>query len=427
MKKTLLFALLALHIPMIVSAFETITENGITYDISYGASGYYATVIRSKNGAYCGSLSIPQYVRWSGMERRVEAIDESAFVNCTELTSISIPSSITSIPFGIFKFCLNLTSIVIDDNNPKYDCRNECNAIIETETNTLIAGCPNSIIPNGVSSIGHSAFYGCNGLTSIDIPNSVTVIGEHAFYDCSSLTSITIPSSVTSIGDYAFAGCSSLTSITIPDGVETIGKNAFHSSSSLTSIIIDKNNAHYDSRENCNAIVETSSNTLILGCKNTVIPNTVTSIGKAAFASCTGLTSITIPNSVTSISEQAFYDCSNLTSITCQALKVPYTGEACFTNVPLSSATLYVPASSIDAYKSSSNWKSFGTILPILLAGDANGNGVVEIGDVTSVLTLMATPEATGYDKKAADANGNGEIEIGDVTTILTIMANGGQ
>ena len=84
-------------------------------------------------------------------------------------------------------------------------------------------------------------------------------------------------------------------------------------------------------------------------------------------------------------------------------------------------------ATSINAYKSAFPWSNFGTILPIVepvsITGDANSNGVVEIGDVTSVLTLMATPEATGYNNKAADANGNGVIEIGDVTTILTIMA----
>ncbi len=99
------------------------------------------------------------------------------------------------------------------------------------------------------------------------------------------------------------------------------------------------------------------------------------------------------------------------------------TGKNCFRYAPTNSATLYVPATSINAYKSAFPWSNFGTILPITINGDANGNGEVEIGDVTSVLTLMATPEATGYDKKAADANGNGEIEIGDVTTILTIMA----
>ena len=110
-------------------------------------------------------------------------------------------------------------------------------------------------------------------------------------------------------------------------------------------------------------------------------------------------------------------------------MNIPNVGDRIFRYVPTSSATLYVPESSIDAYKSTYPWYDFGTILPIdestYILGDANGNGEVEIGDVTSVLTLMATPEATGYDTKAADANKNGEIEIGDVTTILTIMAGG--
>ena len=153
----------------------------------------------------------------------------------------------------------------------------------------------------------------------------------------------------------------------------------------------------------------------------------VTSIGYKAFYNCSGLTSVTIPSSVTSIGDGAFRNCNSLTSVTSYASQVPETSSLAFQNVSISSATLYVPESSIDAYKSTSPWSSFGTILPIdeptYILGDANGNGEVEIGDVTSVLTLMATPEATGYNNKAADANGNGEIEIGDVTTILTIMA----
>ena len=111
--------------------------------------------------------------------------------------------------------------------------------------------------------------------------------------------------------------------------------------------------------------------------------------------------------------------------MTSYASQVPETSSLAFQNVSISSATLYVLESSVDSYKTTTPWSWFGTILPIPLSGDANGNGEVEIGDVTSVLTLMATPEATGYDNKAADANGNGEIEIGDVTTILTIMEKG--
>lgn len=144
-----------------------------------------------------------------------------------------------------------------------------------------------------VTAIGSSAFYGCTGLTSMTIPNSVITIGNYAFQNCSGLTSLTIPNSVTSIGSSAFLGCSG-----------------------LTSIIVDVGNTVYDSRGNCNAIITTSSNTLILGCQNTVIPNSVTSIGNYAFAQCDGLTSVIIPNSVTSIGTSAFYYCTGLTNVT---------------------------------------------------------------------------------------------------------------
>ena len=171
-------------------------------------------------------------------------------------------------------------------------------------------------IPNSVTSIENMAFAWCKGLTSITIPNSVMSIGERAFYECSKLTSITIPNSVTSIGDGAFWECESLTSITIPNSVTSIGGLAFADCFDLTSIAVEKGNITYDSRESCNAIIETATNTLISGCQNTVIPNNVTSIGDCAFHNCSSLTSITIPNSVTSIGRLAFYECLSLTSIT---------------------------------------------------------------------------------------------------------------
>ena len=172
------------------------------------------------------------------------------------------------------------------------------------------------VIENGVTSIGQSALWNCTSLTSITIPNSVTSIGDRAFYLCESLTSITIPNSVTSIGTLAFYGCSGLTSITIPNSVRSIGNVAFIGCSGLTSITVEKGNTKYDSRDNCNAIIETNTNMLIAGCKITTIPNSVTSIEGDAFHGCSGLTSITIPNSVTSIGMQAFFECSSLTSVT---------------------------------------------------------------------------------------------------------------
>ena len=234
----------------------------------------------------------------------VTSIGDYAFYGCSSLTSIEIPNSITSIGNYAFIYCSSLTSIIVESGNTKYDSRNNCNAIIATATNTLIAGCKNTIVPNSVTSIGESAFCGCSNLTSVTIPNSVTSIGDYAFCNCSSLTSVAIPNNVTTIGKDAFYGCSSLpvigniryadmylvgavdktlSSYTIKDGTNWIGNNAFSDCSSLTSIII---------------------------------PNSIKCIGDTAFSNCRNLTSITIPNSVTSIGNYAFYGCNGLTSVT---------------------------------------------------------------------------------------------------------------
>ena len=289
---------------------KKVTEVVIPEEIVFGHYIYEVTSIERCAFYDCSgltSITIPNSVTSIGsrafwgcssltsitIPNSVTSIGDDAFAHCISLTSITIPNSITSIEKGGFYGCSGLTSIVVEKGNTKYDSRNNCNAIIETATNTLIRGCQNTTIPNSVTSIERCAFYDCSGLTSITIPNSVTSIGSRAFYDCSGLTSITIPNSVTSIGNDAFAHCIS-----------------------LTSIVVKKGNTVYDSRNNCNAIIETATNTLIRGCQNTTIPNSVTSIGEWAFSYCESLTSITIPNSVTRIGSGAFSGCSGLTSIT---------------------------------------------------------------------------------------------------------------
>ena len=237
--------------------------------------------------------------------------------NRGKIKKVVIEDGVTSIGNHAFELCPSLTSVTI---------------------------------PNSVKSIGSYAFLYCKGLTSITIPNSVTSIGGFAFEGCSGLTSITIPNSVTSIGDYAFYVCSGLTSITIPNSVTSIGSYAFSDCSGLTSITVEKGNTKYDSRDNCNAIIETNTNKLIAGCKNTIIPNSVMSVGESAFYGCSGLTSITIPNSVTSIGNWAFDGCSGLTSITFERTTPPEFGEDVFYKVD-KSISVYVPANSIEAYK----------------------------------------------------------------------------
>ena len=164
--------------------------------------------------------------------------------------------------------------------------------------------------------IGNAAFLCCDGLTSVTLGNSVENIGDNAFFCCSNLTSINIPELVTSIGDQAFQSCYRITSINIPRSVTKIGDDAFNICSGLTSISVEKGNPVYDCRDNCNAIIETNSNKLIVGCKNTVIPNSVTEIGQGAFCYCIEMKSIVIPNSVTTINYGTFEGCNNLKSVT---------------------------------------------------------------------------------------------------------------
>ena len=289
----------------------------------------------------------------------VTSIGKYAFRSCSGLTSVTIPNSVTSIGYEAFRGCSGLTSVTVDKNNGTYDSRDNCNAIIETSTNKLIAGCKNTTIPNSVTTIGTSAFSDCSGLTSVTIPNSVTSIGEIAFSGCSGLTSVTvdknngtydsrdncnaiietstnklvvgckntiIPNSVTAIGSYAFSGCSSLTSVTIPNSVTSIGDGAFANCSGLTSV---------------------------------TIPNSVTSIGDHAFDQCSSLTSVTIGNSVTSIGKYAFYNCSRLTKLVSLAVEPPTCGEGVFEKVDKTTCQLLVPEESINKYKTADQWKEF--------------------------------------------------------------------
>jgi hypothetical protein len=286
-------------------------------------------------GGYSGVIKIPRSVNYKGKKYKVTSIGEHAFEGCDDLISVIIPDSIVS----ILSSYSNLASIKVEKRNANYDSRGDCNAIIETKSNTLIFGCKNTKIPNSVTSIGAGAFCNCSSLTSIVIPNSVVSIGRGAFAHCEGLKSVTIPDNVTHIEDYAFDFCSDLRSVTIGNGVISVGACAFRDCYNLNSIIIgtgvsyiersafymctginsikvEKGNLSYDSRDNCNAIIETRTNTLILGCKKSIIPNSVVSIGTDAFYECNGMVTMMIPNSVISIGDRAFQGCRTLISVT---------------------------------------------------------------------------------------------------------------
>lgn len=544
---TTMFILLLTVLGMPNAFAQEFTVGELKYSINDGKNVSVIGHVDGQNAK--GELVIPEKVANKGVTYTVTSIYSWAFRSCAGLTSITIPNTVTEIsgdafngsgitsifipasvtqlyipPFGsLFGDCRELSKIVVDSMNVRYDSRENCNAIIERSTNTLIAGCKNSFVPNTVTSIGdgafanckglrsitiphsvtrinHWAFKGCEGLKSITIPNSVTEIGQSAFFGtgwynqqpngilylngcclgykmdqpkgelkirnntriiadyaflgcseltsivfpsflisigtsafegCGGLTSVVIPNSVTSIGSYAFQDCRKLTSITIPNSVTSIGSGAFSYTgwrfqqpkgvlyldgcclgycgelkgemiirndtriiaasafyeckgitsvtipksvtvingnpfadcSSLSKIIVDSENSAYDSRGNCNAIIEKSSNTLIVGCKNTVIPQSVTSIGASAFSGSSissvtipnsvttvgdyafvgsAVSSINIPNSITSIGTCAFMDCTKLTSVAIPN-SVTRIGEYAFSNSGLASVVIESP------------------------------------------------------------------------------------
>ena len=320
---------------------------------------------------YKGDMIIPETVEFKGVTYRVTSIGEKAFARSFSLKSVTIPDSVTSIGEKAFNDCKKLESIVIPDSVTSIGeyafvgCKSLTTKveigekIIDGIKYILYCNRTAKVIQNGgykgdiiipeivdfnertyrVTSIGDRAFKDCNNLTSITIPDSVMSIGNCAFTDCNNLTSIIIPDNIMSIGDMTFSGCYALTEIVIPDSVKSIGYEAFELCSSLksiviparvteikerafvgckslTSVIVAEGNPRYDSRENCNAIIETATNTLIRGCSQTIIPESVTEIGEEAFSSCDSLTSITIPDGVTSIGAEAFRNCESLKSIT---------------------------------------------------------------------------------------------------------------
>lgn len=335
------FEMTAEVIPTAGSGTYSSTYSGdivVPASVTYNGSAYRVVSIGSQAFYKCDITSIT-------LPEGIESLSDNCFYGCSKLTSISIPKSVTSIYQATFSGCTcfngcaSLTSIKVDEDNPVYDSRGNCNAIIETATNTMIAGCQQTRIPNSVTALGHNCFFGCSGLTDITIPEGVTSIGSLCFYNCTSLTSLTIPGSVTTLGDYCFDGCSALTSLTIPEGVTTVGAGCFVRCSSLASIAIsrtvtsfgsscfsscnslaevkvDERNPVYDSRENCNAVIKTATNTLIAGCKQTVIPSSVTTLGDYCFSACQSLTSITLPEGVTSLGNSCFEECWGLASVT---------------------------------------------------------------------------------------------------------------
>lgn len=316
-------------------------------------------VIEDEAFADCNNLTSVTF--YPNDNKPVWEIKGNAFRNCVSLKSITIPASVSKIETSAFQGCTSLESIVVEEGNSKYDSRDNCNAVIETATNTLKIGLSSTIIPNTVTTIGGGAFEGTT-LKSIVIPEGVTLIDNSAFSDCKSLETVSLPNSLERIYPLAFQN-SNISSISIPAGVKGIGENAFYGCENLSTITVSNGNAKYDSRDNCNALIETATNTILRGSSSTVIPNSVTTIERNAFRG-SKIAKIVIPASVKNIGQWAFQDCKSLTTVVCKSKSViDVSGLLPFD--PLPNATLYVPAESLEAYKAANEWSKFSNIQPL--------------------------------------------------------------
>lgn len=435
--------------------------DGIYYHVENGQ----ATVVNNgQTGCYSGDVVIPETVTHDCTTYRVTAIGDSAFKNCTALTSITLGDSITTIGAAAFMGCSGLTSITIPEAvtsigsysfdgctsirslffNPVYfpydlSCFHDC------PVETLVFG-------EQVQRIPGSIMYNHAMLKSVTIPNSVTFIGGFAFQQCTGLTHVDLPSSLVTIDFRAFDCCTGLTNLTIPDAVTSIGDGAFMNCTALDSVIIG------------NAVTEIKDYAFdgCSGMKYLVFGNSVTTIGKEAFSGCAGLTTVALPHSVTTIGDYAFLNCSGLVNATigraattignvmfcyCNQL----TDIACFATIPptflyaglfssssyYARATLHVLPDCVEAYQSAEYWKDFYQILGDVPGGisyDVNGDGEINIADTNNVIevvirggnsghTRVPNPDGDGW-IDLSDINRDGEVNIADVNAMIDIILN---
>ena len=396
--------LLALLLPNVVNAHD-FEVNGIYYlgysngnaTVTYSGNIWWGWQEQDYHYTYSGDVVIPSSVTYNGKTYTVTGINIGAFYGC-DVTSVTMPNTITWIGSGAFMECSQLTSITIPD----------------------------------ITHICDRVFQGCTGLTSITIPNTVTEIWQLAFAECTGLTSIYIPSGVTEIQEAPLMGCENLTEITVAS-----------------------DNPYYDSREGCNAIINTEFNMLISGCNSTVIPNSVEEISVYAFSGL-GITEVTIPEGVTTIGPWAFDNCKSLTNVTIPS-SINYMGMESFSNCSsltdvysyidpsnpdsyveyyafylesedYTGRTLHVPAGTLALYQENEAWYPyFENIVEMgdvpTLPGDMNGDGSINITDVTLLITMVINEASDG--NAASDLNGDGRVNITDVTLLITQVLAG--
>ena len=403
----------------------------------------YENVSESNYSDCFGNVVIPDQVTYNSNTYRVIAIGDEAFEDCDEMTSITIPNSVTSIGYDAFYECTGLKSVYISDLSVW--CKMEfdnwyANPLFYAHSlylnGKLVA---DLTIPDGITEIKDCAFYGCSGLTSVTIPNSVTSIGNSAFHSCSGLTFVTIPNSVTSIGDSAFHGCSGLTFVTIPNSVTSIGQDAFNDCYNLKSAKIPSSTTSigYSAFRNCFSLSSLNidygllriADQMCLGCaslKTIIIPNSVNCIEEHAFNDCVTLESLVLSNKLVSIERLAFENCKKITEITSlnpnpPILEREWNGIYPFDNKIFTTATLYVPASALKAYREADGWKKFVNIKEVDFGSVDNvENDAISVTAKNSLITI------SGADNIVVEVyNLSGQLVYSGTDTVINVPSKG--
>jgi len=403
-------------------------DDYLTYSIN--SDGVSVTVTGHIYGSSAtGALEIPATTTIDGVSYAVTAIASNAFQHYRSLTSVTFGNPLTTIGASAFWDCPNIAAVYY--------------------TSTVADWCNISFADYESNPLNYAGLY-INGtlVTNLVIPEGVVNIKQYAFTQYDALTSVSFPSTLNIIGSYAFTYCSGLTSIEIPSAVYSIGSYAFSNCDALEQIVVQSGNTNFDSRDNCNAIIVTYSNELITGCKNTVVPATVTSIAGGAFAGCTGLTGdLIIPDAVTYIGLQAFQHCINLSSVSI-GNGVSYIGNSAFNSCyNLTSVTIGNGLTDLGGYvfancsniasiqidcetpPSATSYDFYGVDMSIPLTVPCGMSGAyynaTGWGDFTNIqencsgisITASAYPTAGGI------VRGAGNYELGDMCT-LTAIAN---
>ena len=513
MKKKILLALLmavlactalSAHDFEVDGIYYLINKDSVSVSVTYRGS-YYA----SGRNTYSGHVIIPPEVTYNGVTYPVTKIGGYAFDSCTDLTEVELPNTITEIgrysfevsralrrvnipdsvtfigvrafawcgsleelyiPASVqtiestaFECCLGLTSIAVDEDNPYFDSRDNCNAVISKSRDELVVACVNTVLPNSVRRLGSNAFDGFSWLTEINLPDSLEYIGEYAFYGCTGLTSIEIPSTVTTIGDCAFASCTGLTEVELPSSLVDLGGCVFMDCTGLTSvhipanvtsvghylisraynvssITVDPNNRRFDSRDNCNAIISKSYDRLVIGCSGSTVPEGVTGIEMGAFAHCINLTHIEFPSSLLFIDSEAFMDCTGLTSIVLPGSFRNLNMEAFRNCTNLKSLTL--PASlqymEMYAFYGCDNLRDvtcLGTTPPRMESNKCFSSIAYNNATLHVPAEAIETYQSTYYwnyfsaidaIRTPGDINGDGSITVSDAVDIINQMLDAG-